>query len=64
MKHRENPKTVFLCSLQLEKIRTSRAYVRKSQYAKHGWDIVTKYIKRHGSRSLTKKHCLKSYNLT
>ena len=43
MKHRENPKTVFLCSLQLEKIRTSRAYVRKSQYAKHGWDIVTKY---------------------
>ena len=44
MKHRENPKTVFLFSLQLEKIRTSRAYVRKSQYAKHGWDIVTKYI--------------------
>ena len=35
MRHRDKLKAVFLCSLQLEKIRANRTYVHKSQYASH-----------------------------
>ena len=35
MGHKDKHKTVFLRSLRLEEIRINRAYVRKSQHAKH-----------------------------
>ena len=35
MRHKDKHKTVFLQLLWLEKIRTSRTYMRKSRYAKH-----------------------------
>ena len=35
MRHRDKYKTVFLHFLQLEKIKTNRTYMQKSQYAKH-----------------------------
>ena len=68
MRHRDKQKTVFLHSFWLEKIRTNRTYVHKSQCTKHGSGyhdfIMILYIinDRHGIQ-LTKHH-LKSHNLT
>ena len=36
MKDRDKHKAVFLCLLSIEKIRTNRKYLHKSQYSKHG----------------------------
>ena len=35
MRHKDKHKTVFPCLLWHEKVRTNRAYVHKSQNAKH-----------------------------
>ena len=67
VRQRDKRKTVFFRSLWLEKIRTNRTCIHKSRYANHGlryhylayykWQI-------HDHRNATKKHLLKSHNLT
>ena len=44
MRHRNKHKTVFLCSLPLEKIITNRIYVLSLDIPNTAWDIVTQYI--------------------
>ena len=44
MRHRNKHKTVFLCSLRLEKIITNRIYVLSLDIPNTAWDIVTQYI--------------------
>ena len=44
MRHRNKHKTVFLCSLRLEKIITNRIYVPSLDIPNTAWDIVTRYI--------------------
>ena len=66
IRHRDKHKIVLLRSLWLEKI-TNRTYVRKSRFAKHGLgyrDVVCFKWQRHDHRNPTKKHLLKSHNLT
>ena len=66
MRHSYKHNTAFLPSIWLEKI-TNRTYVGKSQYVKHGWgycDSVYIVNDRPDHRNKTKKHRLKSYNLT
>ena len=60
-KHRNTHKTVFLCLFQLEKVKTNRAYVHKSWYAKHGLgycNIVYYRWQSYDHRNPTKKHYL------
>ena len=62
MRHKDKHKTAFLRSLRLEEIRINRAYVRKSQHAKHysGYqDLVYYKRQRHDHRNPTRKHRLK-----
>ena len=44
MRHRNKHKTVFLCSLRLEKIITNRIYVLSLDIPNTAWDIVTQCI--------------------